>query len=74
MKWAIKTLESVHPNEVGKTRSRNSIGQDDGGEVYNSSDDMDVSFDCELNLSINFEPNPFIKFDACDEWKDAMQN
>ena len=46
-KWAIKTLESVHPDEVGKTRTRNSARQDDGGETNNSCDDMDFSFDCD---------------------------
>ena len=35
---------------------------------------MDVSFDCELNLSTNFEPTSFIEVDACDEWKEAMKN
>ena len=53
---------------------RNSTGQDDGGEVDNLGDDMDVSFDCELNLSANFEPNSFIELVLCDEWKEDMQN
>ena len=35
---------------------------------------MDVSFDCELNLSANFEPIYFIENVACDEWKESMQN
>ena len=35
---------------------------------------MDVSFDCELNLSANFEPTSFIEVAKCDEWKEAMQN
>jgi hypothetical protein len=47
-------LESVHPDEVGKTGTRSSTRQD-GGDVDNSDsgdvNDMDVSFDCELNLS-----------------------
>ena len=73
-KWVIKTLESVHPDEVGKTRMRNSIRQDDDGEAYNSGDDMDVLFDCELNLSGNFQPTSFIEAVQCDEWKEAMQN
>ena len=55
-KWAIKTLESVHPDEVRKTGKRNSTRKDDGGEADNSGDDMYVSFDCELNLSTKFEP------------------
>ena len=46
LKWAIKTLESVHSGEVGKTGTGNSTRQEDGGETNNSGDDMDVSFDC----------------------------
>ena len=53
---------------------RSSIRQEDGGEADNSSNDMDVSFDYELNLSANFEPISFIEVDACDEWKETMQN
>jgi hypothetical protein len=52
-KWLIKTLESVHPDEVGKTGTRSSTRQD-GGDVDNSDlgnvDDMDVAFDYEMNL------------------------
>ena len=51
-KCTTKTLESVHPDEVGKTGTRNSKRH--GGEADNSGDDMDVSFDCEFNLSANF--------------------
>jgi len=36
-------------------------------------DDMDASFDIELNLSTNFEPNSFEEFVSHDEWKEAMQ-
>ena len=68
-KWATKTLESVHPYEVRKIGRRNSTMQYDGGEVDNLGDDMDVSFDCELNLSTKFEPNSFIEAATCDEWK-----
>ena len=39
-----------------KTGTRKSTKQDDGGEVDNSGDGMDVSFDCELNLFDKFEP------------------
>jgi hypothetical protein len=50
-KWITKTLERVHPDEVGKTGTIISSRQD-GGNVNNSSlgyvDDMDVSYDCEL--------------------------
>ena len=35
---------------------------------------MDVSFDCELNLSSNFEPKSFIEDATCDEWKKGIQN
>ena len=62
-KWLIKTLESVCLNEVGNTGMRSSTKQDDGGDVDNSdssdANDMDVSYDCELNLSTNFEPTLF---------------
>ena len=53
-----KTLESVHPNEVGNIGTRMSSRQY-GGNVDNSNsgdvDDMDVSYDCELSLSTNLE-------------------
>ena len=39
-KWATKTLESVHLDEVGKMGTRSSKRHDDGGEAYNSGDDM----------------------------------
>jgi hypothetical protein len=61
-KWLIKTLESVHPNEVGKTGTKSSTRRD-GGDVDNSYsgdvNDIDVSYDRELNLSTNFEPTSF---------------
>ena len=72
--WVTKTLESVHPYEVGKTGTRNSVRQDDKGEIDNSGDYLDVSFDYELNLSANFGPNSFIENAKCDEWVEAMQN
>eukprot|EP00253_Pinus_taeda_P034171 PITA_34171 len=74
-KWLTKTLESVHPNEVGKTRTRNS-NQKNGGDVddSNSPIDMDVSYDCELNLSTGFEPTSFKEATSHDEWKEVMQN
>jgi hypothetical protein len=34
--------------------------------------DMDVSYDCELNLSTNHEPNSFKEATSHDEWKEAM--
>ena len=66
-KWDTKTLESVHPYEVGKTGTRSLKRHEDGGGEDNSGDDMDVSFDCEFNLYVNFEPTPFIEVDACNE-------
>ena len=38
---------------------RNSRRKDDGGEADNLGDDMVISFDCELNLSTNFEQPSF---------------
>ena len=35
---------------------------------------MDVSFDCEFNLSANFEPNSFEEASTQVEWKEVMQN
>eukprot|EP00253_Pinus_taeda_P025089 PITA_25089 len=34
---------------------------------------MDVSFDCELNLSTDFEPTSFKEATSHDEWKEDMQ-
>eukprot|EP00253_Pinus_taeda_P034037 PITA_34037 len=34
---------------------------------------MDVSYDCELNLSTDFEPTSLIEVASHDEWKEAMQ-
>jgi hypothetical protein len=75
-KWLIKTLGSVLPNEVGKIGTKSSSRQD-GGDVDNSNskdiDDMDASYDCDLNLSTNFEPTSFEEATSHDEWKEAMQ-
>eukprot|EP00253_Pinus_taeda_P032944 PITA_32944 len=73
-KWLIKTLESVHPNEVGKTGTRNSNWKN-GGDVDDSDSlvDMDVSYVCELNLSTDFEPTSFKEAASHDEWKETMQ-
>jgi hypothetical protein len=75
-KWLIKTLESVHHDDVRKTRTWNSIRQN-GGDADNSNlgdvDDMDVSYDCDLNLSTNFGPNSFEEATSHDEWKEATQ-
>jgi hypothetical protein len=71
-KWLTKRLESVHLDEVGKIGTRMSSRQD-RGNVDNSNsgdvDDMDVSYDCELNLSTNHEPNSFEEATSHDEWK-----
>jgi len=49
----------------------------DGGNVDNSNsgdvDDMDVSYDCELNLSTNHEPTSFKEATSHDECKEGMQ-
>ena len=71
-KWATKTPESVHLDEVEKTGMRSSNRHGEGAD--NSSDDMDVSFDCEFNLSANFEPTSFEEASTRVEWKEAMQN
>jgi hypothetical protein len=34
---------------------------------------MDVSYDCELNLSTNFEPTSFEEVASNDYWKEAKQ-
>eukprot|EP00253_Pinus_taeda_P003906 PITA_03906 len=73
-KWLTKTLESVHPDEVGNTGTRNSTWQN-GGDVddFDSPVDMDVPYDCELNLSIDFEPTSFKEVASHYEWKEVMQ-
>eukprot|EP00253_Pinus_taeda_P029221 PITA_29221 len=73
-KWLTKTLESVHPDEIGKTGTRNANRQN-GGDVddSNSPIDMDVSYDCELNLSTDFEPTSFKEAASHNAWKEAMQ-
>jgi hypothetical protein len=75
-KWLIKTLEIMHTNEVGKIGTTNSIRQDvgdvdnlDSGDV----NDMDVSFDCELNLSTNIEPTLFEQDASHDEKRESIQ-
>ena len=78
-KWAMKTLESVHLDEIGKTRTRSSTRQDDGGNAEdsisgdpNSSNNMEASFDCELNLSANIEATSFEEVASHDECKESM--
>eukprot|EP00253_Pinus_taeda_P028748 PITA_28748 len=46
-----------------------------GGDVDDSDSpiDMDVSYDCELNLSTEFEPTSLKEVSSHDEWKEAMQ-
>ena len=45
----MKTLQSVHPNEIGKTGPRSSTKQEDGGNVgdsnINYANDMESSVD-----------------------------
>jgi hypothetical protein len=76
LKWIIKTLESVHPYEVRKIGT-NIFSRKYGGDVDNSNlgdlDDIDVSYDCELNLSTNFVPTSFEQDTSHDEWKEAMK-
>eukprot|EP00253_Pinus_taeda_P017599 PITA_17599 len=72
-KWLTNTIESVHLDEVGKTGTRN-LNRKNGGDVDDSDSpiDMDVSYDCELNLSTDFEPTSFKEATSHDEWKEAM--
>ena len=51
------------------------MNRQNGGDVddSNSPVDMYVSYDCELNLSIDFEPTSFKKAASHDEWKEVMQ-
>ena len=46
-------------DEVGKTGTRSSIRQEDVGDAGSSSNDMGVSFHCELKFSSYFEPTSF---------------
>jgi len=72
-KWLTKTLESVHLDEVGKTRTITSTRQN-GGDANDSHSfvDMDVSYDCELNFSIDFEATSFKEVASHDEWKEEI--
>eukprot|EP00253_Pinus_taeda_P013008 PITA_13008 len=54
------------------TRNSNRQNGDDVDDS-NSPVDMDVSYDCELNLSIDFEPTSFKDATSHDEWKEVMQ-
>eukprot|EP00253_Pinus_taeda_P006826 PITA_06826 len=74
-KQLTKTLESVRPSEVGKTGTINSTKQN-GGDVDDSDSPvvMDVSYDCELNLSTYFKPTSIKEVASHDEWKEAMHN
>jgi hypothetical protein len=74
-KWLTKTLESVFTDEVEKTRTRISSRQDGGNEDKSNSsdvDDMDASYDCELNLSTHLEPTSFEEATSHDEWKEVV--
>ena len=67
-KWLTKTLESVDSEDVGKIGTINSNWKN-GGDVDDSDSlvDMDVSYDCELNLSTDFEPTSFKEVTSHDE-------
>ena len=69
-KWLTKTLENVHPDEVGKTGTRSSTQQIEG-DVDNSDSpvDMDISYNCELSLSTDHEPTSFKEAASHYEWK-----
>jgi hypothetical protein len=75
-KWLTKTLESVCSDEIGKIGTRSSTRQDNGDGVDNSDscdfNDIDVSYDCKLNLATNLEPSSFEEFVFHDEWKEDM--
>jgi hypothetical protein len=72
----MKTIESVRSDEVEKTIIKISTRQDDGGDVddLDSGDvnDMEVSYDCDLNLFSNFEPTSFEDVVSHDEGKEPM--
>lgn len=67
-KWLTKTFESVHYDEAGKTRIRSSTRKN-GCDDYVLVDDMDVLYDCEWNLSTNFELTSIKKVASHDGWK-----
>ena len=76
----MKKLESVHPDEIGKIGIRGSTRQDNGGNADDSTlgdpnlgNNMEASFNCELNLSANNEPTSFEEATSHDESKEAMQ-
>ena len=62
-KWLSKTLESVHPNEVEKTRTRSSYKDKiENGAVkgsYLGNDVNDSSYDYELNFFADCELTSF---------------
>jgi hypothetical protein len=57
--------------------TRISTRKNDASDIDNSEsgdvNDIDVSFNYELNLSTNIEPNSFEEDASHDEWKEAMQ-
>jgi hypothetical protein len=77
-KWIIKKLESVHRDEVIKIGARISTIQYGGnvdisnsGDIDNPNlgdvDDMEILYDCDLNLSNDFEPNSFEEATSHDQ-------
>jgi hypothetical protein len=73
---SLKHLKSVHPSDIGKIGTK-MFSKQDGGNVDHSNssdvDDMNVSYDCELNLSTNLESYSFKEVVSHREWKEIMQ-
>ena len=72
-KWLTKTLENVHPDEVGKTGKRSSTKRIEGDvDNFDSLVDMDIAYNYELSFSTDHEPNYFKETASHDEWNEAM--
>jgi hypothetical protein len=56
------------------TGTKISSRQDGGNSNLGDVDGMDVSYDCELNLSTNLQLTSFEEATYHDEWKEVMQN
>ena len=73
LKWVTKILESVDLDEIRNKITWSSTRRENGGDAYNSNlgdvEDMDVSYDCELNLSINLVTTSFEKVASHAKWK-----
>lgn len=68
-KWLIKTIESVHLGEIGKTRTRSSTRDDNGGANSGDIDDLNTLYNGELNFYVDFEPTSIKEVTSHDEWK-----